>query len=127
VLSNLAIEHPVHVDMLNLEGAPSGLNADEHPAIDRKTRHPSVCAAVSASDNDPLTFRDRVQNRKPRFGEICFNLSQHHPHASTTYLSPMILAVLSEAASCGVEVAAIECIVKLFDYAPVGLCNVQGS
>jgi hypothetical protein len=113
--------------MLNLEGAPGRLHAYQHPAIDRKARHATVCAAVSASDNDPLAFRDRVQNRKPRFGEICFNLSQHYPHASTTYLSPMILAVLSEAASCGVEVAAIKCIVKLFDYAPIGLCNVQGS
>jgi hypothetical protein len=126
VLSNLAIEHPVHVDMLNLDGTSGGLNADEHPAIDRQVRHAPVCAAVSASDDDPLTFRDRVQNHQPSIGEISFNLSEHHPHASTPYLSPVILAVLSEVAGCGVEVAPIERVVRLFDYAPVSLGNVQG-
>lgn len=36
VLSDLAIEHPVHVDMLNLESAPGGLHTHEHSAIDWK-------------------------------------------------------------------------------------------
>ena len=36
VLSDLAIEHPIHVDVLNLEGAPGGLHAHEHSAIDGK-------------------------------------------------------------------------------------------
>jgi hypothetical protein len=127
VLSNLAIEHPVHVDVLSLKGTSGGLHAEQHPAIDRKARHAPVRSAVSASDNHPLAFRDRVQNHQPSIGEVSFNFSQHHPHAITPYLSPVVLAVLSEAARCGVEVAAIERIVKLFDYAPVGLCNVQES
>jgi hypothetical protein len=36
VLGDLAIEHPIHVDMLNLENAPSGLHTNELSAIDRK-------------------------------------------------------------------------------------------
>jgi hypothetical protein len=36
VLSDLAIEHPIHVDVLNFESAPGGLRANEHSAIDRK-------------------------------------------------------------------------------------------
>jgi hypothetical protein len=36
VLSDLAIEHPIHVDVLNLKGAPGRLHTDEHSAIDRK-------------------------------------------------------------------------------------------
>jgi len=36
VLSDLAIEHPIHVDVLNLESAPGGLHTHEHSAIDRK-------------------------------------------------------------------------------------------
>jgi hypothetical protein len=36
VLGDLAIEHPIHVDMLNLKNAPSGLHTNEHSAIDRK-------------------------------------------------------------------------------------------
>jgi hypothetical protein len=36
VLSDLAIDHPIHVDVLNLERAPGGLHTNEHSAIDRK-------------------------------------------------------------------------------------------
>jgi hypothetical protein len=36
VLSDLAIEHPRHVDVLYLESAPGGLHTNEHSAIDRK-------------------------------------------------------------------------------------------
>jgi hypothetical protein len=36
VLSDLAIEHPIHVDVLNFESAAGGLHANEHSAIDRK-------------------------------------------------------------------------------------------
>ena len=36
VLSDLAIEHPIHVDVLNLESATRGLHAHEHSAIHRK-------------------------------------------------------------------------------------------
>ena len=36
VLSDLAIEHPIHMDVLNLESAPGGLHTNEHSTIDRK-------------------------------------------------------------------------------------------
>jgi hypothetical protein len=36
VPSDFAIEHPIHVDVLNFESAPGGLHAHEHSAIDRK-------------------------------------------------------------------------------------------
>ena len=36
VLSDLAIEHPIHVDVLNLESATRGLHTHEHSAIDWK-------------------------------------------------------------------------------------------
>jgi hypothetical protein len=126
VLSNLAIKHPVHVDVLGLEGTSGEPRPDQEPTIDREARHPPVRPAVSASDNDPLFFRNGIQNRQPCIWEISFNLSQNRPYASTPYLSPVVLAVLSEAAGCSIEVAAIERVVKLFDYAPVSLGNVQG-
>jgi len=127
VLGNLAVEHPIHVHVLNLESAPGGSDTDQHSAIDRKVRRASVRAAVSASDNDPLVLGDRVQNRQQCIGEVGFNLSQHLPHASTTHLSPMVPAVLGKAACRCVKLAAIECLVELFGYAPIGLCDVHGS
>jgi hypothetical protein len=39
----------------------------------------------------------------------------------------MILAILSEAACCRVEVAAIESLIELFGDASIGIGNVQGS
>jgi len=39
----------------------------------------------------------------------------------------MISAVLGEAACCRVEVAAIERLVELFGYAPIGIGGVPGS
>ena len=36
MLSDLAIEYPIHVHVLNLESATRGLHTDEHSAIDRK-------------------------------------------------------------------------------------------
>jgi hypothetical protein len=42
---------------------------------------PQVRPAVTASDNDPLALRDRVQNRQPRIGKVGLNLSEHLPHA----------------------------------------------
>ena len=84
-------------------------------------------AAISASDNDPLTLCDRVQRRQPRVCEVDLNLSQHCPHASTPYLPAIVLAVLGETACCRVEVAAIERLIEWFGDAPVGFGNVQGS
>jgi hypothetical protein len=49
------------------------------------------------------------------------------PHATTPYLSAVILAILGEAACGRVEVAAIERLIELFGDAPIGLGNVQGS
>jgi hypothetical protein len=127
VLSDLAIEHSIHVDVLNLESAPGGLHTDEHSAIDRKARRTPVGSAVSASYNDPLALRDRVQRRQPRVWEVGLNLSQHCSHAISPYLSAMILAVLREVACCRVEVAAIERLIELFGDAPIDLGEVQGS
>jgi hypothetical protein len=127
VLNDLAIEHPIHVHMLNLESATRGLHPHEHSAIHGKVRGTFVCAAVSASKNHPLALGYRVQRRQPRVGEVGLNLSQHSPHASTPYISAMILAILGEAAYCCVEVAAIECFMELFGDAPIGFGNVQGS
>lgn len=59
--------------------------------------------------------------------EVGLNLSQHHPHASTPYLSAMILTVIREAACRSVEVSAIERLIELFGHAPIGLGDVQGS
>jgi hypothetical protein len=59
-----------------------------------------VGSAVSASDNDALALRNRVQRCQPRVWEVGLNLSQHCPHAISPYLSAMILAVLCEAACC---------------------------
>ena len=84
-------------------------------------------SAISASDNDPLALRDRVQHSQPRVWEVGLNLSQHCPHAGTPYLSAMILAVLGEAVCCRVEVAAIERLIALFGDAPIGLSNAQGK
>ena len=36
MLGDLAIEHPIHVDVLNLESAMRGLHTNEHSAIDGK-------------------------------------------------------------------------------------------
>jgi len=36
MLSDLAIKHPIHVDMLNLETVPGRLHTNEHSAIDGK-------------------------------------------------------------------------------------------
>jgi hypothetical protein len=36
MLGDLAIKHPKHVDMLNLESATRGLHANEHSTIDGK-------------------------------------------------------------------------------------------
>jgi len=36
VLGDLAIDYPIHVDVLNLESAVGGVHAYEHSAIDRK-------------------------------------------------------------------------------------------
>jgi len=36
MLNDLAIEHPIHVDVLNLENATRGLHTHEHSAIDGK-------------------------------------------------------------------------------------------
>jgi hypothetical protein len=36
VLSDLAVEHSIHVDVLNFESAPGGLHINEHSAIDGK-------------------------------------------------------------------------------------------
>jgi len=127
VLGNLAIEHPVHVDVPNLDGAPGGRHADQHPTIDRKVRRASVRAAVSASKNEPLALGDTVQNRQSRIGKVGLNLSQHCPHASTPYLSAMVSAVLGEAAWRCFEVASVERLVKLFGNAPIGLGSVQGT
>jgi hypothetical protein len=64
VLSNPAIEHPIHVDVLNLERPPGGLDTDQHPAIDRKLRRALVRAAVSASDNySPSATEFRIVSR----------------------------------------------------------------
>ncbi len=126
VLGYLAIEHPIHVGVLDLEGAPGGLHTNQHPAINWKVRHSQVGTAVSASDKDPLALRDRVQSRQPRVGEIGLDLSQHSPHARTPHLSAVISAVLGEAACCCVEVAAIERLIEFFGYSPTGLCDVQG-
>jgi len=127
VLSYLAIEHSIHVDMLNLEGAPGRLHADQHPAIDRRVRRASVRAAVSASKNEPLGLGDRIQNRQSRIGEVRLNFSKHFPHASTPYLSAMVSAVFGEAPCCRVEVASIERLVKLFGYSQVAVRRVQRS
>jgi hypothetical protein len=86
---------------------------------------PPVGSAIRASDNDPLALRDRVRRRQPRVSGVDLNLSQHCPHASTPYLSAMILAVLGEAACCRVEIAAIERLIELFGDAPIGLGNVH--
>jgi hypothetical protein len=104
VLGNLAIEHPIHVHVLNLESAPGRLHADEHPSVNRKVRRASVRAAVGASDNHPLALANRVQSRQPRVGEVGFNLSQHCPYASTPHLPTVVSTVLGEAACCRVEV-----------------------
>jgi hypothetical protein len=127
VFGNLAIEHTIHVDVLNLERPPGGLHADQHPAIDRKLRRASVRAAVTASDDDPLALRDRVQNRQPRIREVGLNLSQHRPHASTPHLSAMVSAVLGKATCCRIAVAAIKRLVKLLGYSTVGFGGVHGS
>jgi hypothetical protein len=127
VLSDLAIEHTIHVDMLNLESAPGGLHAHEHSAIDRKVRGAFVRATLGASKNHPLALRDRVERRKIRVWEVGFDLCQHHPHARSPYLFAMILAVLREATCCCVEIAAIERFMKLFRDALIRLGNVQGS
>jgi anti-sigma-K factor RskA len=127
VLDYFATEHPIHVDVLNLEGASGGLHADQHSTIDREARRAEVRAAVSAAENDPLALCDRVQSRQPRIGEVGSNLSQHFPHASTPYLSAMVSAVIGEAACSRVEVAAIESVVKLHGYTPIGIDSVQGT
>jgi hypothetical protein len=49
VLCYLAIKHLVHMDVLDLEGAPGGLHADQHSAIDREARRAEVGAAVGCS------------------------------------------------------------------------------
>ena len=90
VLGYLATEHPIHVDVLNLERAPRGLHADQHPAIDRKLRRAPVRAAVCATDDDPLSLSDGVESRQPRVGEVGLNLSEHLPHVSTSDLSAMV-------------------------------------
>ena len=54
MLGYLAIDHPTHVDVLDLKGATGGLHANQHPAIDRKARRAPVRAAVNAPENDPL-------------------------------------------------------------------------
>jgi hypothetical protein len=127
VLGYLAFEDAIHMDVLNLEGAPGGLHADQHPAIDRKARHAPVRTAVCASDNDPLALGNRVQNRQARVGEVGLNFRQHFPHASTPYLSAVVSAVLGEAARRRVEVTKIERFVELFGYSQVGSGDCQGS
>jgi hypothetical protein len=121
VLSDFAIEHPIHVHVLNLEAAPGRLHTDEHSAIDRKVWRTPVGATIRASDNDPLALRKRVQRRELRLREVGLDLSQHRPHASTPNLSAVILAVLGEVARCRVEVAAIERLIEFFGDAPIGL------
>ena len=127
MLGDLAIAHPIHVDVLNLEGATRGLNTNEHSAIDRKARRTSVGSAVGASDHDPLALRDTIQRCQLRVWEVGLNFSQHCPHASTPYLSAMILAVVGEAACRRVEVATIERLIELFGDEPIGLRSVQGK
>ena len=104
------------MDVLDLERAPGGLHADQHPAIDREVRRAPVRAAVRASDNDLLALRDRVQNRQPGIGEVCLDLSQHFPYANAPHLSAVVPAVFGEAACCRVEVAAIERLMELVGY-----------
>ena len=127
MLRDLAVAHPVHVDVLNLESATRGLYPHEHSAVYRKARHAMVGSAVGASDNDPLAFSDGVQRRQLRVWEVGLYLSQHCSHASPPHLSAVVLAVLGEAACRRIEVAAIERLIELLGDPPIGLGNVQGS
>jgi hypothetical protein len=127
MLSDLAIEHPIHVHMLNLESATRGLHAHEHSAIHGKVRGAFVRAAVSASENNPLALGYRVQSRQPCVREVGLNLPQHPPHTCSPNLPAVVLATLGEAVCCPVKIAAIKRFMELFGDSPIGLGNVQGS
>jgi len=108
MLSDLAIPHPIHVDVLNLEMPTRRLHTHKHPPADGDSAYAAMRAGVGAANDNPLRFNYGIEYDQLGVRECAPDILEDRSHTLTPNLPTVVSTIFGKRLRSGIDVAAIE-------------------